>query len=446
MKYAFPDGMYTDVRIEHVFSTEIGYTLRNLQECKEKKYSAAFVRVYDGKMWYYASTSDLEGIQKEIDALAALAQPNANITETAIYKNHANHVDTVMAFVGREVSFVPLEKKIELIQKAMPIIEANPYVKMWRLFYLDNYTVKEFYNSKGSALTFDYQTSGFRAGFTMMDGERKMDESFSNACITFDDLCGYEPALEEKLAEAQECLLNSVPVEPGKYSVIFAPIVTGVFVHECFGHKSESDFMMGDETTREEWKIGKKVGCEELTIAETGNILGCGYTPYDDEGNKATMTYLVKDGKLAGRLHHTSSAADLGEKVTGNGRAKSFEYEPIVRMTTTFIGKGSKTYDQLIAETENGILLKTLAHGSGMSTFTIAPLTAYLVKNGKIDKPVRISVVTGNVFEALGDIDGISDTVEMKTFVGGGCGKMEQFPLPTGFGGPYIRVKNMTVQ
>jgi len=264
--------------------------------------------------------------------------------------------------------------------------------------------------------------------------------------LHFSELTGFEHDLEEQLSANEEFLLNSEPVKAGKYSVIFAPLVTGVFVHECFGHKSESDFMIGDETTRKEWEIGKHIGSNELTIAESGSIIGNGFTPYDDEGNKATMTYLIKNGVLAGRLHSAESAADLGENVTGNARAKNFEYEPLVRMTTTYIDKGTKTYDELIAETETGILLSTVMHGSGMSTFTIAPGRAYLIKNGKISKPVRVSVVTGNVFEALSDIDGISNKVEMFSFVGGGCGKMEQHSLPVGFGGPYIRVKNMNVQ
>jgi TldD protein len=446
MKYKFPEGLYTDVRVEHVFSTNIRYTMRDLLECREQKYSAAFIRVYDGSMWYYASTSDLDQIQGEIDALAGLAEKNPRIGDSAVCQNLSAHKDTVMSFAGREISSVPLDDKIALLQSAMPLIENNGHVKLWWVYYIDGYTVKEFCNSKGSELIFDYQRAGFTASYTMMDGENKMDGSYSRAGVIFPELAGFAPELEKDLAECQDFLLNSRPVEAGKYSVIFAPRVTGVFAHECFGHKSESDFMIGDETTRKEWEIGKRVGSADLTIAESGNVMGIGYTPYDDEGNKATMTYLVKDGVLAGRLHSAESAADLGESVTGNGRAKSFEYEPIVRMTTTYIDKGSMTYDELIAGTENGILLKTIQHGSGMSTFTIAPGFSYTVKNGKIDKPVRVSVVTGNVFEALSDIDGISDKVEMFSFVGGGCGKMEQHSLPVGFGGPYIRVKNMNVQ
>ncbi|MGI6694492.1 MAG: hypothetical protein ACOX46_12020 [Limnochordia bacterium] len=30
----------------------------------------------------------------------------------------------------------------------------------------------------------------------------------------------------------------------------------GVFTHESFGHKSESDFMVGDEAMKAEWALG----------------------------------------------------------------------------------------------------------------------------------------------------------------------------------------------
>ena len=446
MKYNFPENLYIDVRIEHVFKTTINYIKRELQECKEQKYSAAFVRVYDGEMWYYASTSDLYGIQAEIDALSGLAKRNPKLKASKVFKNQSTNKDEVMAFVGREVYGVPLDDKITLLQSAMPYVEENEYIKIWSLSYLDTNTVKEFYNSKGADLKFDYQRTGFSVRFSMIDGDNKMDGYYTNPGIVFSELNSYSDGLKEEIAECQKFLLESEPVEPGKYSVIFAPKVTGVFVHECFGHKSESDFMIGDETTRKEWELGKRVGSDDLTISESGNIVGNGYTPYDDEGNKATMTHIIKNGILTGRLHNSDSAADLDEDVTGNSRAISFEYEPVVRMTTTYIDKGSKTYEELIAETENGIILMDLMHGSGMSTFTIAPSYAYYINNGKIGKPVRISVVTGNVFEALSDIDGISDKVDMHSFVGGGCGKMGQWPLPVGFGGPYIRVKNMQVQ
>ena len=115
-------------------------------------------------------------------------------------------------------------------------------------------------------------------------------------------------------------------------------------------------------------------------------------------------------------------------------------------MTTTYIDKGTETKQQLFEGVKHGIYIADLSHGSGMSTFTIAPLRAYMIENGKIAAPVKVSVISGNVMETLGEIDGLSDEVTMCSFALGGCGKMEQFPLRVGFGGPYVRVNNIKVQ
>lgn len=174
--------------------------------------------------------------------------------------------------------------------------------------------------------------------------------------------------------------------------------------------------------------------------------MGSGFVPFDDEGTKSRKTYLIKNGILAGRLHSTTTAESLNEDLTGNARAINFEFEPIVRMTNTYIEPGDKTKEELISEVKLGILVEDVNHGTGMSTFTIAPNISYMIRDGKIAEPVNISVITGDVMETLYEIDGISKELEILTFALGGCGKMEQFPLPVGIGGPYIRVKNLNVQ
>ena len=115
-------------------------------------------------------------------------------------------------------------------------------------------------------------------------------------------------------------------------------------------------------------------------------------------------------------------------------------------MTTTYIEGGDLDFDQLIAPIKKGYFIKTIRHGSGLSTFTIAPSLAYEITDGKLGHPVQISVITGSVFETLGLINGLTKDVELLSFVTGGCGKMEQYGLPVGFGGPYVRVSSMNVQ
>ena len=204
--------------------------------------------------------------------------------------------------------------------------------------------------------------------------------------------------------------------------------------------------MLGDETMAKEWTLGKKVGSDLLTIRESGVYEGSGYVPYDDEGSAATDTYLIKNGVLTGRLHSATTAAALNEELTGNARAVNCDFEPIVRMTTTFVENGNSSFDDLVKGVKHGYYVYTVKHGSGMSTFTIAPNIAYEIKDGKIGDPVKIAVITGNVFETLAAIDGVANDKQLLSFVTGGCGKMEQFPLNVGLGGPHVRVKEMNVQ
>lgn len=444
--YKFPENLYTDVRIEDVYETKINYNSGELEESKVRSYRAAFIRVFDGQRWYYASTSSVENIQQEIEKLAGYAAPNVDILKHPVVSKLQVNKARLINYEDNSVAKIDNGKKHDLLKEYFPLVNTNQYIKNWRAYYVDKRVVKEFFSSKGSEITFDTQLVGISIGLDLMEGEKRFSDSFQKAFDNFEMLQKRTEECRSFILKCEDFLLRSVPVKPGKYTVILSPEAAGVFAHESFGHKSEADFMIGDETMKREWAIGKKVGSDILSIVDSGSISGSGYVPYDDEGTLAEETYLVKDGILSGRLHSSVTAASLEEELTGNARAMNFEFEPIVRMTTTYILPGEKTKEELISEVSSGILLESLKHGSGMSTFTIAPTMAYYIKDGKIAEPVNISVVTGNVMETLHEIDGLSKKLEILAFVRGGCGKMEQWPLPVGFGGPYVRVNNLNVQ
>ncbi|MFZ2960657.1 MAG: TldD/PmbA family protein [Candidatus Ozemobacteraceae bacterium] len=446
LPFNFPKGLYTDVRVEDSFETMIRYKLGTLEELRERSYKAAFVRVFDGARWYYSSTSEPDEIQKEIDRLAGMAKPDENILSDSIVSTFQPCTGENLKFAKDRVSLTPRKEKITLLESFFTLLDSNPLIKNWGALYSDAYKIKRFYSSKGSDISWDYQKSGFSIRMNFSEGDKTFTEMFDKGANFFIDLKNQEEKLKERIKLGEEFLKNAKPVKPGKFPVILSPLAAGIFAHESFGHKSEADFMIGDETMKKEWAIGKKVGSDILSIVDDGNQLGVGHVPFDDEGVKARENYLIKNGILSGRLHSVKTAALFSENVTGNARAVDFEFEPIVRMTTTYIKPGKKTKDELISEVKDGFLIETISHGSGMSTFTLAPSRAYSIKDGKIFEPVQISVISGSVFETLNEIDGVSDTLELLSFVTGGCGKMDQSPLPVGFGGPYVRVKSMNVQ
>ena len=227
--------------------------------------------------------------------------------------------------------------------------------------------------------------------------------------------------------------------------MVLDPVLAGVFVHEAFGHLSESDHVYENNRLREIMTLGKKFGSAELNIVDSAIMPGLrGSYRYDDEGVPASKTYLIRGGRLVGRLHSRETAAKMGEKPTGNARAVNYRYPPIVRMTNTYIEPGSVSFNDLLADIKEGVYAKNWYGGTtSMEMFTFSAGEAYMIRNGKLAEAVRPVVLTGNVFNTLNNIDAFGNDLEMNQ--GGGCGKGEQVPLPVSNGSPHIRIQNCLV-
>lgn len=444
--FDFKEGFYSDVRIEERFTTSIRYRNGALEESKQSSVKKAFIRVYDGKMWYYASTCRTGAVQEELEKLYAMATPDPAIKDNPTVRRLQGNKAEVIRFKDDCVKDVPIEKKRALLEGVFPAAQSSQYVKMFVGLYSDRYSVYEFWSSNGADIKYDMQLCGAGISIALANEKDNFSDSFLLTENSFSKLALTEDKVKDFVAELENFLLHAKPVQAGVYPVILSPTAAGVFAHESFGHKSESDFMLGDENMKKEWTLGKKVGADILSIYDSGDVEGSGYVPFDDEGTATQKTYLIKNGVLTGRLHSAATAADLDEEVTGNARAINCDFEPIVRMTSTIIEAGDTPKEELFSRVKHGYYIKSYKHGSGMSTFTIAPRRAYEIVDGKIGDPVKIAVISGNVFETLNLIDGLSDKAEVISSIFGGCGKNEQFPLNVSFGGPYVSVSRMNVQ
>ena len=446
--FVFPEGLYSDIRIEHrssaVYSVENGEVKAN----SEVTITGAIVRVYDGKMWYTSVTNDLGSLQTELDGLAALAEPDPAIADDPVVKLYEVNKDKVLRYDGendlRKVTRGQREKLVNDYVAAC-VDETIEEIKQWGVGYSHDHLIREFYSSKGAEIIQDRQQCFLRASFDIV-----VDGITTNSweCIegfSFGEIVGREKEIVDTRDRYLDYARNAVDVTPGSYVCVLAPDVTGIFTHESFGHKSEGDFMLNDKTLRDEWVIGKKVGSELVSICDTGMIEGVthrGDISYDDEGTKPKATWLIKDGVLTGRLHDAKSAAALGEELTGNSRAQSFRFAPIVRMTNTYMAAGSTPPEDIIAGVKDGIYVYNIIYGTGLSTFTMKPSICYRIRDGKLAEPLRVNVVTGSVFQTLFDIDAVGNDIRFNDHVT--CGKAGQ-SMPVSSAGPTVRVKSLTI-
>jgi TldD protein len=240
-------------------------------------------------------------------------------------------------------------------------------------------------------------------------------------------------------------LLSAETVVGGQYPVVLDRVLAGVFIHEAFGHLSESDFVYDHPKAQKMMVLGRRFGQDILTVFDDGSLPGLrGTHKYDDEGTPTGRSELIKDGILVGRLHSRETAAKMGEPPTGNARATGYRYAPIVRMTNTAIEGGDISFGDMIGDIKLGVYACEAYGGqTALENFSFSSGYAYMIRDGQIAEMVKDVILAGNLFTTLMNIDAIGNDFEWLQ-LGGRCGK-GQGGLPVAMGAPHIRIQNVVI-
>ncbi len=255
-------------------------------------------------------------------------------------------------------------------------------------------------------------------------------------------LDGMEQDIPE-LARVTVELLSAEPMIPGEYDCICAPDVTGMIVHEAFGHGVEMDMFVKDRALAASY-IGKAVASPLVTMHDGAAAAEqTASFAFDDEGTEAHDTVVIDRGILVSGISDSISAATLGTAPTGNGRRESFRRKAYTRMTNTFFEAGEDTLEDMIASIEYGFLLENASSGMedpknwGIQCMVnIAREIKDGCLTGRIFSPI---VLSGYVPDLLKSISMMSET---KVLSGTGfCGKGYKEWVKVSDGGPYIKAK-----
>lgn len=435
---------YTEIRIEERVTTSIFYAGRELEEIGTKISLGGCVRAYYRGGWGFVSFNELDDLNRHVQLAteeARLAQrADSHLAPAPVVRDEAEAIFEISP------KSVPLEQKEALVRGYNQIILSGKDIQTSQVQYRDT-IIREYYlNSEGSYIEQEKVYTGIRYVAIARDGTnvQRAYDSVGQA-KGYEVVTGLEEGVERVVKDAID-LLKAPKVEGGVYTVILDPKLCGVFVHEAFGHLSEADFLFENPRMLERMRLGARFGPEELSIVDDGTLVGeNGYYKYDHEGVPARRTYLIRDGVLCGRLHSRETAGKMGELLTGNARALNYRYQPLVRMSCTYIEPRDWEFEQMLADIKEGIYaVGVLGGNTNLEMFTFTAEKAYLIKEGKLDRMVRDVVLSGNVFQTLRDIDAIGN--DLKLFGGlGGCGKAGQSPLPVSDGGPHVRVRRVLI-
>jgi TldD protein len=395
--------------------------------------------------WGFASFNRLEHLPERIENAIASARLIGD-DETQLAPIEILQAACTLPLTGTDPRQVSLTRKKALCQHYADLLKSvSDQVITTSVRYGDSCQHMLLATSEGTLIEQRWVDMEMRFAATARSGETvQTGRETVGSRKAYEDLENLEVQVQGAAARAVSALTLG-PVQGGTYPVVIDPILTGLFVHEAFGHLSEADMVYENPDLLEVMTLGRRFGPETLQIydgaAPTGHR---GSYVYDDEGTPASTTQLIQDGVLVGRLHSRETAGKLDEAPTGNARCLNYHYPPLVRMTNTWIGRGNTPVAALFDGIKVGVYARNWLGGqTNGEMFTFAAGEAWMIRDGQLAEPVRDVNLSGNVFSTLADIEAIGDDFYWDE--SGGCGKGGQSGLPVGCGGPSLRIRNVVV-
>lgn len=439
---------YTDIRVQRIWRTVVAYEGRELDTLSTSTEVGGIVRCLVGGGWGIAVFNSLDSLPDRVQDAERIARLVAAEVHEPIHLAPAAPVqDEVLVSLERDPRDVPLQEKQALVERYNKILlDSSDKIVTTQTFYGDTFSEVWFVNSEGTAIYEQRPDLQLLFSPTAREGDNVQSPYESTgAAAGFDAALNHE-ALAEKAARRAVELLQARPVKGGVYTVILDPVLTGVFIHEAFGHLCEADFLSKNPQMREILHLGRVFGPPELNVLDDGYIAGSrGNYKYDDEGTLRRQVYLVRGGVLEGFLHNRETAGRMGMAPTGNARAISYRFEPIVRMRNTYVGQGTVPFAEMIRDLSYGIYAcGAIGGNTELEQFTFSADHAFEIVDGQVGAMLRDVVLAGNIFETLRNVEAIGNDMRILNSAGG-CGKGGQSGLPVTDGGPHIRIRGVTV-
>jgi len=239
-------------------------------------------------------------------------------------------------------------------------------------------------------------------------------------------------------------MVNAEFAPAGEMPVVIDNGFGGVIFHEACGHGLETTSVAKNASVFC-GKMGQKIAHECVTAIDDGTMGDYyGSLKMDDEGNTTKKTVLIKDGVLNSYIVDHLGSLKTGFEITGSGRRQDYRFAPTSRMRNTYIDKGNSTLEEMIKDIDYGIYAKKMGGGSvtpGTGEFNFATQEAYLVRNGKIEKPIKGASLIGTGIETLSRITKVGNELKLAP---GTCGSVSGL-IPTTVGQPAVLVSKLVV-
>jgi TldD protein len=436
---------YADVRVVSSKSEALSVRGESVEALDRSDSNGYGVRVLAEGAWGFAASPTLEEVAAREAALKAVEVARASATalvRPVELVPEPVHRATWSTPVARDPFAVALEDKVSLLIEATSEMDRVADVRVAR-GTMD--VIKQqtwFASSEGTFIdqTIVHTGAGIEAT-AVRNGEVQV-RSYPGSFRGHYAASGYEvveamslPGNARRTAEEAVALLDAPACPSTHATVVLDGHQVMLQVHESVGHPTELDRVLGMEAAFAGTSFvsvadagSLRYGSELVNITSDATIPGgLGSYGYDDEGVAAQKTDLVRDGVLVGfQMSRETAAAAGDQRSNGTMRAEGWENFPLIRMTNVNLLPGAGSFEDLLADVDDGIYMATNKSWSiddKRKNFQFGCEIAWEIRKGRLARMLKDPRYTGITTEFWASCDAIAGEEEWELRGTPNCGK-----------------------
>jgi len=424
---------YADVRYVNIESESLHVKKGVAEEIRKRSLAGIGVRAIAKGAWGFAGTTVLkrtsvvETAKKAYKVACASARAKKTDVKLSPTPPRRARYSTP---IKKDPFKISLQEKLDALKTAErnAAAESSDLIKTSSSFFRAHRERKIFLSSEGADID---QTIVWCGGGVSATAIRNGDVQVRSYPASFRgnfNTAGYEFFEALDLAgHASETAREAIQLLSAEKcpSTVTTLLISGdqlaLQVHESCGHPTELDRALGTEadyagtsflTTD---KLGSfRYGSPQVNInADATAPGGLGTFGFDDEGVEAKNVPLIKEGIFVNYQSSRETAAllNLPEGSSGGMRADSPLAMPIVRMTNINLLPGDWKVEELIRDTQEGILMltnKSWSIDDRRLNFQFGTEAAWLIKNGSKEHMIKQATYTGITHQFWGSCDAVS--------------------------------------
>src|SRR5689334_15410372 len=461
---------YADARIMHLRQRDLTTKNGQVGTLAQSESIGIGVRVLANGAWGFASTDHLtrEGIGACAAQAVSIAKASAlaKRSDVVMAAEHT-YVTSWQAPFEKDPFEIPLETQIALLLKADDAMRGVRGVTLTETGMQFRKIDSWFASSIGSRIHQRKVISGCGIGATSFAGDEIQKRSYPNSFGGQHTLEGYEMVERldiakhaPRIAEEAAALHTAAQCPEQVGTLILGSSQLGLQIHESVGHPIELDRVLGQEanfagtsflTLDQLNKL--KYGSQIVNVVADARIEhgpGLGSFAFDDEGVPAQCTDIIKDGQFRGYLSNRETAHLIGlSRSSGTMRTESWNRLPIIRMTNISLLPGSWKEEDLIADTDDGILMETNRSWSiddRRYQFQFSTEIGWEIKGGKKTRMLKNPSYSGITTEFWNSCDAICKFDHWTLWGTPNCGKGQPMQtMGTGHGASPARFRNVRI-